>query len=651
MSSRIYAKLAVTNIKNNRKTYFPFLLTSVLTVMMYYMMDTLARNDSIGNRNVTTVLTLTIPVMALFSLIFLFYTNSFLIKRRKKEIAVYNILGMGKNHIGRMITIETLIIWAVSLALGILGGMVLGKLMHLLLLRILQYDVGIRFQISAPSILYTAVLFTFIFFMNWLYNLFQVRLANPVELLRGGNVGEREPRTKWLLALVGAAAMGAGYYLALTTERPIDAIDTFIVAVILVIIGTYCLFIAGSIAVLKALRRKKNFYYKANHFTAVSGMIYRMKQNAAGLANICILSTIVLVLVSSTVSLYAGMEDILDQRFPYDYCITTADASDPATIPSIEEIVDEELSAHHVEKKDGMSYRYGATAMIRQSDTTFTNSQTVDYTVEDMQEMYFIPQEDYQKVQGDPTELAPDEVILFTTDEGSYGRDTITVNGKELKVVKELKDFRLEDKSVARVVTGWYLIMPDEQSILDMGVVNGALQYSTYFDMGGSQDDCLAAVQSIADRIGQEVPGAVCENRELSRENFFALYGSLFFIGLYLGIMFLVATVLIIYYKQISEGYDDRERYQIMQKVGMGKREVRRSIRSQVLMVFFLPLVMAVVHIAVAFNVIDKLLAMLGLVNTPLFLACTAATVLVFALFYVAVFAVTAREYYKIVNE
>ena len=298
-----------------------------------------------------------------------------------------------------------------------------------------------------------------------------------------------------------------------------------------------------------------------------------------------------------------------------------------------------------------MSYRYGATAVLRQSDTAFTNSQTVDYTVEDIQEMYFIPLEDYQKVQGDPTELAPDEVILFVTDEGSYGRDTITVNGKELKVVKELKDFRLEDKSVARVVTGWYLIMPDVQSILDMGVVNGALQYSTYFDMGGSREDCLAAVQSIADRVGREVPGAVCENRELSRENFFSLYGSLFFIGLYLGSMFLIATVLIIYYKQISEGYDDRERYQIMQKVGMGKREVRRSIRSQVLLVFFLPLVVAVIHIAVAFNVIDKLLAMLGLVNTPLFLACTAATVLVFAVFYVMVFAVTAREYYKIVNE
>lgn len=651
MSSRIYAKLAVTNIKNNGKTYVPFMLTAVLTVMMYYMMDTLARNDSIGNRNVTTVLFLTIPVMTLFSLIFLFYTNSFLIRRRKKEIAVYNILGMGKEHIGRMLTVETLIIWAVSLVLGILGGMVFGKLMHLLLLRILQYDVGIRFHISLPSILYTAVLFTFIFFLTWLYNLFQVKLANPVELLRGGNVGEREPRTKWLLALVGVLAMGVGYYLAITTERPIDAIDTFIVAVVLVIIGTYCLFIAGSIAVLKALRKKKNFYYKANHFTAVSGMIYRMKQNAAGLANICILSTIVLVLISSTVSLYAGMEDILDQRFPYDYCITTADASDPATISSIDRIVEEELSARHVEKEDGMSYRYGATAVLRQSDTAFTNSQTVDYTVEDIQEMYFIPLEDYQKVQGDPTELAPDEVILFVTDEGSYGRDTITVNGKELKVVKELKDFRLADKSVARVVTGWYLIMPDVQSILDMGVVNGALQYSTYFDMGGSREDCLAAVQSIADRVGREVPGAVCENRELSRENFFSLYGSLFFIGLYLGSMFLIATVLIIYYKQISEGYDDRERYQIMQKVGMGKREVRRSIRSQVLLVFFLPLVVAVIHIAVAFNVIDKLLAMLGLVNTPLFLACTAATVLVFAVFYVMVFAVTAREYYKIVNE
>ncbi len=289
--------------------------------------------------------------------------------------------------------------------------------------------------------------------------------------------------------------------------------------------------------------------------------------------------------------------------------------------------------------------------VIRQSDTAFTNSQTVDYTVEDIQEMYFIPLEDYQKVQGDPTELAPDEVILFVTDEGSYGRDTITVNGKELKVVKELKDFRLEDKSVARVVTGWYLIMPDEQSILDMGVVNGALQYSTYFDMGGSQDDCLAAVQSIADRIGQEVPGAVCENRELSRENFFALYGSLFFIGLYLGIMFLVATVLIIYYKQISEGYDDRERYQIMRKVGMGTREIRKSIRSQVLLVFFLPLVMAVCHTAAAFPVVKKVLVMMNFTATKLFIACTAATVLVFALFYVAVFAVTAREYYKIVNE
>ena len=383
-------------------------------------------------------------------------------------------------------------------------------------------------------------------------------------------------------------------------------------------------------------------------------MIYRMKQNAAGLANICILSTIVLVLISSTVSLYAGMEDILDQRFPYDYCITTADASDPATISSIDRIVEEELSARHVEKEDGMSYRYGATAVLRQSDTAFTNSQTVDYTVEDIQEMYFIPLEDYQKVQGDPTELAPDEVILFVTDEGSYGRDTITVNGKELKVVKELKDFRLEDKSVARVVTGWYLIMPDEQSILDMGVVNGALQYSTYFDMGGSQDDCLAAVQSIADRIGQEVPGAVCENRELSRENFFALYGSLFFIGLYLGVMFLVATVLIIYYKQISEGYDDRERYQIMRKVGMGTREVRQfHPQPGAPGVLPAPCHGGGAHTAAAFRWSStSCLAMLGLVTaTPLFLACTAATVLVFALFYVAVFAVTAREYYKIVNE
>lgn len=649
MSSRIYGRLALTNIRNNGKTYLPFILTSVLSVMMYGMIDTLSENDTLGSQNVKTVLDLAALITAVFCVIFLFYTNSFLIKRRKKEIAVYNMLGMGKGHIGKMLTVETLLTGMVSIGGGLLGSLLFGKLMHMLLIRILHFDTGVAFRISAGSLLRTIVLFAGIFFLTWLYNLLQVRTVSPVELLQGGSAGEKEPRTRWLLALAGAAALGAGYYMAVTTDRPLEALETFFVAVVLVIIGTYALFLAGSIALLKFLKKRKNYYYKPGHFTAVSGMIYRMKQNAAGLASICILSTIVLVMISSTVSLYAGMEDILDHRFPYDYGIRTAQGMDPSCSSRIREIVEEETGAQNVTRQGELSYRYGATAVLKEGKDAFTNQVEGDYVSAGLQEMYLIPQEDYRTFQEDPTTLASDEVMVFVTD-GRYGQDTIRLNGKEYKVKKELKEFRLEEKSKSRVVTAYYVIMPDEQSILEMQIPGGTLQYSLYFDMKGTKKDCDTVIQSLQDRIAAEVPGAVCENRKLSEQSFYSLYGSLFFIGLYLGSMFVIATVLIIYYKQISEGFDDRQRYQIMQKVGMGKREVRRSIRSQILLVFFLPLAAAVLHTAVAFKVVDKLLQMLGLVNTPLFFGCTAATVLVFALFYVAVFGITAREYYKIVN-
>lgn len=650
MKRGIYRKLAVTNIWNNRKTYLPFLLTSVLTVMMYYMMDAMARNNSIGNENVSRVLIIAIPVMTLFSFVFLFYTNSFLIKRRKKELAVYNILGMGKSHIGRMLAMETGIIWAVSMVFGILGGAVFGKLLHLFLLKILQFDPRIRFRIPPVSLLYTAILFTVIFFLTLIYNLLQVRLSNPAELLRGAEAGEREPKTKKLLCLAGAAAVGTGYYLAVTTEQPVEAISTFMVAAVLVMIGTYCLFTAGSIAVLKLLRGRKKFYYQPTHFTAVSGMLYRMKQNAVGLANICILSTIVLVLVSSTVSLYAGMEDILTRRFPYDFAIDMQGNADPGRIASAEQIIDEGLSRYHVRRTDESSWRYISGTAVRQEKDVFSSSEHTDYTAENAQELYILLQEDYKKIEKDPVQLQPGQVILYTTQKEGYGLPSVTVNGRKLQVVRELKHLKLDESGTEPVVTGWYLILPDEQSVQELNLPGNGFRYTSSFNMTGNDKDCKKAVSYIAERMGAEMPDVICENRDLSREDFFSLYGSLFFIGLYLGSMFLIATVLIIYYKQISEGYDDRRRFEILQKVGMGRREIRRSIRSQILLVFFLPLAAAVVHIAVAFRVISKLLAMLGLTNTRLFLECTVAVVFAFAVFYTFIYAVTAREYDKIVN-
>lgn len=648
MNSRIYSRLAVSNIKNNRKTYVPFIFTSILTVMMYYIIDALAGNGSIEITNVITVLRMGCGVMVVFSVIFLFYTNSFLIKRRKKEIAVYNILGMGKGHIGRMLTVETLIVGGISIAGGIAGGMAFGKLMHLLLIRIIHYDVGMEFHISVQSVSDTVILFAFIFFLTWFYNLFQIRLANPIELLRGGSAGEKEPKTKVILALIGVVTMAAGYYLAVSTKNPLEAINTFFVAVILVIIGTYALFLAGSIALLKLLRKQKKFYYKPNHFVSVSGMIYRMKQNAVGLANICILSTIVLVMISSTVSLYVGMDDVMAHQYPNDYQMTLYEASQEK-IDKANKLIEEELDRGGLKKEGETACHYGTAVLISQGGNKFTTSENGTYSPRDLTELYVIPQEDYQKLENTSTSLKENEVIIYTTAE-NYGRDSIQIDGRKFQVTEELDDFVLEEKNQSRVAPGMYMIVANDEVAMQLDSLKSGLRYDIDFDMTGSDEEKAVVEEKIADRITEELPGTYFTSRQAGTESFFGFYGCLFFIGMYLGFMFLVATVLIIYYKQISEGLDDRERYVIMQKVGMDKREIRRAIRSQILIVFFLPLLFSILHIMVAFNVITKLLGIFGLFNTGLFVLCTVVTVLIFAAFYIIVFAITAREYYKIVN-
>ncbi|WP_337606711.1 ABC transporter permease [Claveliimonas sp.] len=648
MNSRIYSRLAVSNIKNNRKTYVPFILTSILTVMMYYIIDALAGNKSIEIVNVITVLRMGCGVMVVFSVIFLFYTNSFLIKRRKKEIAVYNILGMGKGHIGKMLTVETLIVGGISIAGGIAGGMAFGKLMHLLLIRIIHYDVGMEFHISVQSVSDTVILFAFIFFLTWFYNLFQIRLANPIELLRGGSAGEKEPKTKVILALIGVVTMAAGYYLAVSTKNPLEAINTFFVAVILVIIGTYALFLAGSIALLKLLRKRKKFYYKSNHFVSVSGMIYRMKQNAVGLANICILSTIVLVMISSTVSLYVGVDDVMAYRYPNDYQMTLYEASQEK-IDKANKLIEEELDRGGLKKEGETACHYGTAVLISQGGNKFTTSENGTYSPRDLTELYVIPQEDYQKLENTSTSLKENEVIIYTTAE-NYGRDSIQIDGRKFQVTEELDDFVLEEKNQSRVAPGMYMIVANDEVAMQLDSLKSGLRYDIDFDMTGSDEEKAVVEEKIADRITEELPGTYFTSRQAGTESFFGFYGCLFFIGMYLGFMFLVATVLIIYYKQISEGLDDRERYVIMQKVGMDKREIRRAIRSQILIVFFLPLLFSILHIMVAFNVITKLLGIFGLFNTGLFVLCTVVTVLIFTAFYIIVFAITAREYYKIVN-
>ena len=664
MNRSSYTKLAVTNLKNNRKTYVPYILTSVLTVMMYYIIDALSRNESVKVNSIKLILSYAVSVVVVFSVIFLFYTNSFLIKRRKKEVGMYNILGMGKAHIAKMLFVETAVTAFLSLSAGIAGGILFSKLMWLMLLKILHYDVNMDFKISGVSVIRTLLLFGVIFGLTLFYNLWQIKLANPAALLRGGSEGEREPKTKRLLAAAGVLLVGYGYYVALTTESPLKAIQLFFVAVVCVILGTYALFAAGSIALLKILKKKKNFYYQSRNFTAVSGMIYRMKQNAVGLSNICILSTMVLVMISTTICMYMGMGDILKTRYPREFEVT-AYHPDAGQEKQIRNIIEEEVRRAGVSEKGRLEYHYGGAAAVRQGNSfKIAVDEDVYSGSENIYELKMIPLADYNALEKQNVSLDDGEILLYNPDEdaGKMG-DTVKIEGDSYHVAKELPAFSLETKNSSRVVGGYYIIMKEEEQIqkylnLAYERLKGEnpqldemkVQYKVCFDLKGTRQERTKAAQEMKRRIKSEVPESYSDGREIEQESFYAVYGGLFFIGLYLGFIFLMATVLIIYYKQISEGYDDRERYQIMQKVGMSKKEVRQSIRSQVLMVFFLPLLAAVVHIAVAFKVITKLLAVLNMVNVSLFFACTVVTVTVFAVFYAAVFGVTAREYYRIVG-
>ena len=678
MNSKIYGKLAVTNLKNNGKSYIPYVLASAFSVMMYFIMDNLYRNRSLVEKEspLAIMLSYADAVLLIFSVIFLFYINSFLIKRRKKELGIYNILGMGKGHLGKMLFLESVITTVTSIIGGILAGILLGKLVYLVLLKILHLKRDIMYMISPVSIGITAAIFGGIFFVIFLYNLVQMKLSNPIELLRGGNTGEREPKTKWLMTIIGIACLAGGYYISLTTKEPLQALGQFFIAVLLVVVGTYALFMAGSITLLKILRRKKSYYYKTRHFTAVSGMIYRMKQNAVGLANICILSTMVLVMVSMTVSLYGGMNDVITTRFPYEAQITSSGINQKEE-EQIEEIIKNMTKKNHTVPTSQIRFHMGRFTTVYNSKTKkFDMMAAGDYANSNVADLVMIPLSDYNQTEGKNVNLKENEVLLYhrnhnRNDNRSHKKsdtDTqkdkkvIQLNNRSYKVVDELDRLAIAKADTTSFIDGWYVVVKDSSIVTsylkdiyensniydELKEYYGKIQYSYSFNLNGSRANRAKTAKSIQKQLQKKITNCSVESRELSRESFYELYGGFLFIGIFLGIIFLMATTLIIYYKQISEGYDDRERYQIMQKVGMSKKEVRQSIRSQVLLVFFLPLIMAVIHLAFAFKIITKLLSVLNLTNVSLFFMYTVGTVAVFAVIYAIIYSITAKEYYKI---
>ena len=664
MSSKIYGKLAITNLKNNRKTYVPYILMAVLSVMMYYIVGGMAQGNNGLSQNVKMIMGYMNGLLMIFSVIFLFYTNSFLIKRRKREIGICNILGMGKGHIAKMLAIEAMITAFISIFGGILLGIVFGKLMYLVLGKVLHYDISVKFTVEIPVLEKTFLFFMAIFVLILLYNLLQIRIVSPVELLHGSNQGEREPKTKWLLAIVGAILLGTGYYIAQTTGNPLDAMTKFFFAVVCVVLGTYGLFIAGSIALLKMLKKNKKYYYQAKHFTAVSGMIYRMKQNAVGLANICILSTMVLIMVSTTVCLYVGMNDIINVRYPRE-CEVTICRTNAQTEEKVHTIIEKIIRKNNTKAENERIYHSGELTGYLDGNKMILDPDNY-YSDKTSSSVVLIPLADYNRLEEKNETLNDGEVLLFSTQTKSYGQNEIYLDDTKFNVKKELDKSQLDEKNNDKDIPITYMIMKDEEQILNIlkqtyekstqnDEIKANLMAMTYyeaFDMKGSSKLKKNVEQQIRTALSEQVPETfcACSGRQINKDAFYELYGSLFFMGMYLGFMFLMVTVLIIYYKQISEGYDDKDRYKIMQQVGMDKQEVKKSIRSQVLMIFFLPLVMAIIHVAAAFKVITKLLAMFSMTNITLFIECTIATIIVFAVIYCIVFMVTEREYYRIVK-
>lgn len=657
MNNFFYQKLALNNIRKNSKTYIPYILTCIGTIMMFYNMCFLVVAKDIGSVSdsgtVRYILFLGAIVIGIFSLIFLFYTNSFLIKRRKKEFGLFNILGMEKKHVAKIMFHETIITAAISIMSGLALGILISKLMILLLLKLISFEATFGFEVPTIAVLISIALFCGIFFINLIYNIRQVHISNPIELLKGGNTGEKEPKTKMLMTIIGVLCLGAGYYIAVVTKSPLAALSLFFIAVLLVIIGTYCLFTAGSIAVLKILKKNNGYYYKPKNFISVSGMIYRMKQNAAGLANICILSTCVIVMISSTICLYVGMEDALRTRFPRNIMVEANDVSDEQAA-KLDDLIEQKASEFNVERKNPVRCRAMSLVASQKGPEFITNN--FENSSNNFAVLVFMTKDEYNRVENKNISLNNNEALVFSV-RGNIPGNTININGLEL-LIKERLTTVDSAEVLSDMLTDSFIVVVDNKNTIDRvsqtRVINEGdmeeLSYIYAFDVETDVDTQINLINSLNDSRNELGIAGYAQGAEALRDSFYSLYGGLFFIGIFLGLLFIMATVLIIYYKQIAEGYDDKERFEIMQKVGMSREEVRRAIKSQVLMVFFLPLIAAVIHIAFAFNVITRLLTIFSLTNVPLFALCTIATIVAFAIIYTIVYILTAKTYYKIVS-
>lgn len=666
MKHFFYPRLALMNLKKNSQIYFPYLMTSSFTVMMFYLIHSLSINsgfqyEKLGSTMLPVILELGTYVVIIFAFIFLFYINSFMMKRRKKEFALYNILGMEKKHVTIMLLYETLFVGLVSIIFGILFGVIFSRLMFLCVIKLLNLSSALIFEIPHASLIMTLKVFIPIYLLAYVFNVLQITLSKPIELLRGENIGEREPKIKWIYTIIGFVCLGSGYYLAQTIEDPLVAIGVFFIAVVLVIIGTYGIFTSGSIMVLKLLKKNKRFYYQTRHFTSVSQMLYRMKQNAVGLASICILCTCILVMLSSTVSLYLSVQDSTNTIMPEDVKYFVSSEGEKVTYQDLDKVHDKIMDKFikaNIEIKNYTLKRVFDEA-VKYEDGEFifgVGSDGFEYTIFSAMSV-----DDYNRAYHKNEFLKENEILMY--DNFLEDQKILNVGDNDFQIVKRIDDLYLDEVSgVTADANILCVVFNNEETIHSVmkNVENLTPTYVTTLDYEDDKDaekgnEIINEVylKEIRNNEKLQKSGGYSYGLDFQRDiqqTYMDMFGSLFFLGIFLGVLFLMAAILIMYYKQLSEGYEDQKRFEIMQNVGMSQKEVKQTIQSQVLIFFFLPLVVAVIHMAFAFKMIVKMFSAFLVSDISLFIWCTVISIIILAIIYSVIYFFTAKTYYRIVQ-
>ncbi len=651
MNKPILFRLARQNIRNNSRYTFPYILTCIGTIMMTYNVSAIRENieGMWGAQYVQSYMTIGLMVIAVFSVIFLLYTNRFVLNQRQKELGLYTVLGMEKSHVCIMVILECCLMFLISISLGLFLGILLNKALLMLLFKLMQVAQAAKFQISLGSILSTCTIFVIILIITIGSNVINVIRKNPIDLIHAQSAGEKEPKSSILITLIGLLTLGGGYYMAITVKDIIHAVLLFFVAVFLVIIGTYCLFTSGSINFLKMLKKNKHYYYKSKHFVSISGLIYRMKQNAVGLGNICILSTMVLIILTSTLTIYLGVDKNIKNRYPYDFDYYFRGYSSLER-EQIYSCLKEELQKNGGADKlvSYVFYDYQMDA----ADHSYLNEQFLN----EMFSITLLPLSEFNKMTDQNIVLADDEILFYEKNQ-SMDFKTLTLRGKTYQVKEERYTPFVVARDMAEITETYYVIVADSQlSVLGIDT-NRELTYFIGFDTKSFDELPYSLRVQVDDVIEnfEAVEGKYSwyysESKQSNREDVMALYGGFLFLGIFLGSLFMMATVLIIYYKQITEGFQDKKRFEILQKVGMDRREVKQTINDQVLMVFFLPLVTAIIHTCFAYPMVKKILSAIALGSVQEYFVCALITTICFALIYAVIYKFTAHAYIKIVEE